>query len=396
MVWSIGCNGLQPIDETVLMVAVLVAVVMAAVNVDRLQPVIQHNSELTGAKYFAEIMDTENVHRFRSVARMDKETFVKLNDLLRDVGGLENSMYICTGQMAMIYIQVLRGQTVRIICERWQHSSDTISKIVHNVSDALIRCGPRIFKPAKIGDPVQPQIGNFSKFSPFFDNCIGALDGSHIPAVIPIDKQGPFRNRKKFISQNVLGVANFDLTYAYGLFGWEGSAHDSRVYDDAKDKGLPLIPGKYYLGDAGYGLSNNVLTPFRGVRYHLREFDINGHGPENAKELFNLRHSSLRNVVERIFGVSKRRFPVLCTMRPYSFEFQTDIVQCCFLLHNFVHLNQSYEDQFYDDDGNLEELVLDDDELPDEIPELNYNALKAWRNGIADAMWAHYQLAGEG
>ena len=74
-------------------------------------------------------------------------------------------------------------------------------------------------------------------------------------------------------------------------------------------------------------------------------------------------------------------------MRPYSFEFQTDIVQCCF---------QSYEDQFYDDDGNSEELVLDDDELPDKIPELDYNALKAWRNGIADAMRAHYQLAGEG
>ena len=67
-------------------------------------------------------------------------------------------------------------------------------------------------------------------------------------------------------------------------------------------------------------------------------------------------------MVERIFGVSKRRFPVLCTMRPCSFEFQTDIVQCCFLLHNFVHLNQSYEGQFYDDDGNLEELVLDDGE----------------------------------
>ena len=59
-------------------VVVLVAVVMAAVNVDRLQPVIQHNSELTGAKYFAEIMDTENVHCLRSVARMDKETFMKL------------------------------------------------------------------------------------------------------------------------------------------------------------------------------------------------------------------------------------------------------------------------------------------------------------------------------
>ena len=90
-------------------------------------------------------------------------------------------------------------------------------------------------------------------------------------------------------------MATFDHTFAYGLFGWEGSAHDSRVFDDSKNRGLPLLPGKYYLGDAGYGLSEHVLTPYRGVRYHLKEFEVDG--PQNAKELFNLRHSSLKNVI---------------------------------------------------------------------------------------------------
>jgi hypothetical protein len=56
-------------------------------------------------------------------------------------------------------------------------------------------------------------------------------------------------------------------------------------------------------------------------------------------------------------------------MKPYRLEFQTDIVQCCFLLHNF--LNQSYADQFYDDNGYFGELVADDDELPDEITDLS-------------------------
>ena len=152
-----------------------------------------------------------------------------------------------------------------------------------------------------------------------------------------------------------------------------------------------MFEGKYYLGDAGYGLSKLVLTPYRGVRYHLREFEVNGQGPANAKELFNLRHSSLRNVVERIFGVSKRRFPILVKMSPYGFEFQCDIVQCCFLLHNFVHINQLYDDQFYNEDGNLTDVAVDDhDEYP--ADNVQYNALKAWRDGIAEAMWAHYQL----
>ena len=194
---------------------------------------------------------------------------------------------------------------------------------------------------------------------------------------------------RRTFSQNVLGVANFDLTFAFGLFGWEGSAHDSRVFHDSKLKGLPIFPGKFYLGDGGYGLSEVILTPFKCVRYHLKEFDVNG--PVNAKELFNLRHASLRNVIERMYGNIKRRFPVLVKMSPYDFDFQCDIVQCCFLRHNFIRLNQLYEDEFYrEQEAEVNDMHLHDE--PDDDDDLNMNALKAWRNGIANAMWAHYQI----
>ena len=106
---------------------------------------------------------------------------------------------------------------------------------------------------------------NSARFLPFFNDCLGALDGTHIHGVVPKELQARFHNKKKFISQNVLGVANLDLTLAYTLLGREGSAHDSRVLDGAKVKGLPLI--KFYLGDGGYGLNKYVLTPYRGERY---------------------------------------------------------------------------------------------------------------------------------
>ncbi|KAH1114914.1 hypothetical protein J1N35_008292, partial [Gossypium stocksii] len=75
--------------------------------------------------------------------------------------------------------------------------------------------------------------------------------------------------------------------------GWEGSAHDSHIFSDALScpRGLRISKGKYYLVDAGYGIQNGYITPYRGVRYHLKEFSAQG--PENAKELFKLRHSSL-------------------------------------------------------------------------------------------------------
>ena len=57
-----------------------------------------------------------------------------------------------------------------------------------------------------------------------------------------------------------------------------------------------IYVGKYYLGDAGYGNKNGILSPYRSVRYHLKEFS--DRPPENAQELFNLRHSSLSEGLE--------------------------------------------------------------------------------------------------
>ena len=40
---------------------------------------------------------------------------------------------------------------------------------------------------------------------------------------------------------------------------------------------------------------SRLIAPYRGVRYHLKEYSV--HPPENAKELFNLRHASLRTAI---------------------------------------------------------------------------------------------------
>ena len=41
------------------------------------------------------------------------------------------------------------------------------------------------------------------------------------------------------------------------------------------------------------------LAPFRGQRYHLRDFRERRHRPRGREEVFNYRHSSLQNVIER-------------------------------------------------------------------------------------------------
>jgi len=56
------------------------------------------------------------------------------------------------------------------------------------------------------------------------------------------------------------------------MAGFEGSAHDSRVLEKAMSEDFNIPDGYYFLADAGYGLSRKILTPYRGVRYHIREW----------------------------------------------------------------------------------------------------------------------------
>ena len=107
---------------------------------------------------------------------------------------------------------------------------------------------------------------------PFFRDCIGAIDGTHIPVFVPEDKRAPYCNRKGTIFQNVLAACSFDFKFVYVLSGCEGSMSDSLVYQDARATDFQIPEEKYYLVDAGYSNSDGLLAPYRGVRYHLKEW----------------------------------------------------------------------------------------------------------------------------
>jgi hypothetical protein len=373
--------------------AIIIAIVLILFALRKHDPIPHHNSALTGNMYYEETMNTNSVPYFLEVTRMDRETFIKLETLLttgnRRLTGFDT---ICTGEKIMIYIQVLKGLPYREIAQTFQHSISTISCIVHEVSAAVMANSATLFVRHAANAPLESRISEDPRYFPFFDNCDGALDGTHISAVLPERLHGPFRNRKKVISQNVLGVCNFDAVFIYALAGWEGSAHDGRVLSDAKLKGLPMRPGKYYLADAGYALSSITLTPYRGTRYHLKEWIRGQNRPANARELFNLRHSALRNVVERIFGIMKKRFQILINMRSYTFPFQIELVYGCMMLHNFIRVNQLYEDEFDQWDDNENEIIDPIDVNVNEInPNENAVHLRNWRDNIANEMWISYQ-----
>jgi hypothetical protein len=178
------------------------------------------------------------------------------------------------------------------------------------------------------------------------------MDGTHIPAFVKTLSQPAYMNRKGQLTQNVLGVCTFNMQYSYVYAGWEGSANDQCVLNDAVGKAYFQVPaGKYYLGDAGYVNSDFVLSPYRGYRYHVKETLNAKAKPKCKEELFNLRHAQLRNEVERIFGVTKRRFPILeKKYEVLDFDKQVKLVYALTGLHNFIRQNAT-EDDIFDIEG---------------------------------------------
>ncbi|KIJ44950.1 hypothetical protein M422DRAFT_137877, partial [Sphaerobolus stellatus SS14] len=134
------------------------------------------------------------------------------------------------------------------------------------------------------------------KFYPFLKAAISATDGSHIPVHPPAKIRARFRNRKGDTSTNVLASCSFDMLYCHILAGWEGSISDGALLADARAHDFKPPQGRFFLGDAGFPLCNDMLVPYRGVRYHLREWESAKKRPATPKELFNLRHSQCRNV----------------------------------------------------------------------------------------------------
>ena len=242
--------------------------------------------------------------------------------------------------------------------------------------------------------PCHPRITDDTKYKEYFKDCVGALDGTHIAAWVPENQAPPYRNRKRWLSQNVLATCDFNLEFTYILAGWERSAHDSRVLDDAVTNGGMQIPQeRYLLADAGYYNTDYTLTPYRGVRYHLKEQAAANRKPGNKEELFNLRHSSLRNAIERIFGVYKRRFQCFDSAPEFSLQIQIKMVFALTAVHNWIR-RHSMEEDIYE---RQERLGEDQRKIRKEQPESGMGMIKGaspkmyqMRDKIASDMWGDY------
>ncbi|KAL0428310.1 UNVERIFIED_CONTAM: hypothetical protein Slati_3005800 [Sesamum latifolium] len=236
---------------------------------------VQRNTSLLqGVEWIAEIMTTPHQGPFFDNIRITKPCFYTLVDALTSRGLLSHghtSRVSSIEEVAFFMQTVEMHKRQRNNMERFQHSLETINRRFHRVLSAFCVMAPELITRPDFME-THTRIANNPDFYPFFKDCVGAMDGTLVPAWIPRVDQNQYRSRKGGLAQNVLAICDFDMNFTYVYAGWEGSAADARVLDHAvsQDPIFPFPPiGRYYLIDAGFTSYQCFLAPYRGTRYHL-------------------------------------------------------------------------------------------------------------------------------
>ncbi|KAL1535062.1 hypothetical protein AAHA92_31162 [Salvia divinorum] len=351
--------------------------------IDRIPLQVRHMSRLVS------VSDVDCL----SNLRMDRNTFGRLCILLRDVGGLRNGRFVMLEEQVAIFLGILaHHKKNRIVGFNFLRSGETISHYVHLVLRAILKLHPLLIPKS---EPVPN--GCTDPRWKHFQGCIGALDETYINVLVSNVDKPRYRTRKGQISTNTLAACDRNMRFLYFLPGWEGSAGGSRVLRDAinrEEDGLHVPRGNYFLCDNGYANSEGFLTQYKGVRYHLKEWGVGAQRPQNARELFNLRHTRARNIIERAFAVLKMRWGVLRSATFYPIKIQIRMIMACFLLHNFIRGEMANDPLEQAMDGDSQNIVEEEEHEGEFIDQVEPTS--AWNNmcdELANSMWFHVMSA---
>ena len=127
--------------------------------------------------------------------------------------------------------------------ERFQHSRKTISRWFGIVLDTVCRMVVDYLKPS---DPyfkgIPRKIKDDNRYWPYFKDCICAIDGTHVSVVMHVSKQIPYIDRKGSPTQNIMDACDFNMCFTFAWAGWEGAAHDARIFLEALRREILHFP----------------------------------------------------------------------------------------------------------------------------------------------------------
>lgn len=204
--------------------------------------------------------------------------------------------------------------------------TSSVSTILQKVTFAIAQLRPNFVKMPRTEAEMTAVAEGFYAICRF-SRAIGAIDCMHVKIQSPGgDEAENYRNRKGYFSLNVQAVCSFDMKVSNIVARWPGASHDQTIFNISNLK-MQLERGDYgpfiLLGDSGYSNTRYLTTPI-----------LNCLTP--VHQLYNESHIGTRNVIERTFGVIKRRFPVLSFGMRVKLETVKLIIIACAVLHNIA------------------------------------------------------------
>nr|XP_022910825.1 putative nuclease HARBI1 [Onthophagus taurus] len=222
-------------------------------------------------------------------------SFVKLKILFS-----RNSAIFASNRLLLTLRFFATGNMLLAVADFCGVSEAAASQIVKLVAIAIANLRPQYCKMPE-GDDIGKAQRNFYNIARF-PLVIGTIDCTHVRIQSPGGDQAEnFRNRKGYFSFNVQTVSDANLKILDIVARWPGSTHDQTIFNNSSIRNR-FEQGHFgngiLLGDSGYRNTNYLLTPLVAPR-------------TEAERLYNEAQIRTRNVVERQYGVWKRRFQVL-------------------------------------------------------------------------------------
>lgn len=347
---------------------------------------------------------------------LELSRFLRSNNLLRNTKGVS-----VEGKIGIFIYMLSRNASFQKLNDRFKVSKETIHRHIKACFDLVTTMTGEFVKPPSTQP--HPKISSDPFYGPYFEvsitygcthcyfltfsvtlriyfpfqNCIGVIDGIHVPMTLSDSEAAPYRNRQESISQNVMFACDFDLNFVYVSSG-QGSASDAAVLYSAITSGFQVPSGKYYLVDRGYPNTPFFLAPYIEVPYHTEEHSQSNIEPRDYRELFNLRHAQLHGHIKRALGLLKMRFPILNVATSYRKDTQLKIPAAAVVLHNVLQLQGGDEEVLSDQtvpfaSRKTVALPTGDDTYGYDVAAFNNecNMGIALRDDIAQRMWTDYE-----
>ncbi|KAG6481767.1 hypothetical protein ZIOFF_058388 [Zingiber officinale] len=158
-----------------------------------------------------------------------------------DKGLMENDEQKDDARRILLHNLMTSNEVCRSILKFFfRRSTRTINNHFHEVLKSIIGLHAEFIKQPD-GSEIPPLIQSSSRFYPYFKDCVGALDGTHIRVKVSDEDAPRYRGRKDWPTTNVLAACSFDLKFTYILSGWEGTASDSRIVKNALSRRDKLL-----------------------------------------------------------------------------------------------------------------------------------------------------------